>query len=215
MTVKKSLAGIAVLLALAAWGTACTSAFQNGVTTTTPAPTRIIGTATPSPPVLPRDTPIASMPTSTLAPGMPDGPIASVKGPVWQVTVLSVVRMKRLRCGSDSTHWANENYEILEVVAEFSPIIRSEKMPVSSEDAALLDRAGNIHKALGGGKPSEPATLGRESDSCGVGGGGRVVVSTSYLIEDTLTMSFFFGVEEGTKGYSFQFMDYPPIPLNE
>ncbi len=140
---------------------------------------------------------------------------ASVKGAVWQVTVLSVARMKWLACGSDSTHWAAEGYEILEVVVEFAPVKRSEKMSVSTRDAALIDRAGDLTKALGGGEPSEPTTVGRRSSSCGVGGSGRVVVTESYLIQDTLTTSFFFAVEEGVKGYSFQFMDYPAIALNE
>ena len=47
-----------------------------------------------------------------------------VVGEIWQVTATSVSRMNRLQCGSGtrgSTHWAQEGYELLEVVVEFVP----------------------------------------------------------------------------------------------
>jgi len=154
--------------------------------------------------------------TPTLVPqiGVP------VVGDVWQVTVTSVSRMKRLKCGfgtDRSTHWAKEDYELLEVTLEFVPIKKEkeEEMSVSTENVALIDSEGRIKKAVGGGDPSEPAVRGRRSDNCGLGGSGRKVVVESYLVRDTLITSFFFVVEEGKKGHKFQFMDYPPIALNE
>ena len=154
------------------------------------------------------------LPTETPAPLTP----VSITGDVWQVTVTSISRMKRLQCGSGSdrtTHLADEGYEILEVTVDFVPIEKHDEMSVSTENVALIGSEDMIAKALGGGKPSQPAASGRRSSSCCLGGSGRECVVESYLVRDTLTTSFFFAVEEGQKGYKFQFMDYPPIVLGE
>ena len=94
------------------------------------------------------------------------------------------------------------------------PVKREERMSVSTENAALIESRGRVREAVGGGDPSEPAARGRRSDSCGLGGAGRIVVLESFLIRDTLTTSFFFVIEEGRTGYSFQYLGYPPIALD-
>ena len=79
----------------------------------------------------------------------------------------------------------------------------------------LIDSDGEVNQAVGGGHPTEEAMMGRRSDNCGVSSGNRVVVLESFLIRDTLTTSFFFVVDEGSTGYSFQYLGYPSIALDE
>ena len=158
-------------------------------------------------------TPPLSVPTRTaVAANKP------VSGALWQVTIISVARMKRLECGTvgdRSIHIAAAGHEILEVTVEFAPIETREEMSVSTEHVAILDGQGKIHTADGGGAASKAAMSGRRSSSCCLAGSGRECVVESYLVRETLTTSFFFTIEEGQKGYRFQFRDYPPIVLAE
>lgn len=181
------------------------------VPTTVP-PTLVRPTITRTP-VQPTATPrlSASTPTAVAA-------NRSVTGDLWQVTVISVARMKRLECssgGERSIHVAEAGHEILEVMVEFAPIEKREEMSVSTEHVALIDGEGKVHMAIGGGAASKAAVSGRRSSSCCLGGSGRECVVESYLVRETLTTSFFFAVAEGQTGHKFQFMDYPAIPLNE
>ena len=180
-------------------------------------PPTIKPSAQPTPTVAP-ETGLTATPTSILSSastpthqiGMP------VVGQIWQVAVASVSRMNRLQCGlgtDRSTHWIEEGYELLEVTVEFAPVKREEEMSVTTENAMLIDSDGNVKEAVGGGHPTEEAVVGRRSDNCGVSSGDRVVVLESFLIRDTLTTSFFFVVDEGSTGYSFQYLGYPPITL--
>ena len=183
---------------------------------------RSAATATAKPSVQPTpmaapQTPPTATPTSILrAASTPVQQMGTpVVGPIWEVAVRSVARMTRLECGFDAIHRIGEGYELLEVVVEFSPIMREEEMSVTTENALLIDSDGTVKEAAGGGHPTEEAVMGRRSDNCGVSGGGRVVVLESFLIGDTLTTSFFFVVDEGSTGYSFQYLGYPPIALDE
>ena len=181
-------------------------------------PPTIKPSAQPTPTVAP-ETGLTATPTSILSSastpthqiGMP------VVGQIWQVAVASVSRMNRLQCGlgtDRSTHWIEEGYELLEVTVEFAPVKREEEMSVTTENAVLIDSEGEVKEAVGGGHPTEEAVMGRRSDNCGLGGSGRVVVVESFLVRDTLTTSFFFVVDEGSTGYSFQYLGYPPITLD-
>jgi len=163
------------------------------------------------------ETGLAALPTSTSGPAPTPVRQAGtpVAGPVWKIAVRSVARMTRLECGFDAIHRIGEGYELLEVVVEFSPIMREEEMSVTTEKALLIDSDGAVKEAVGGGHPTEEAVMGRRSDNCGVSSGNQVVVLESFLIRDTLTTSFFFLVDEGSTGYSFQYLGYPPIALDE
>jgi len=196
-----------------------TKALPMQPTKATPAPAPTIVTPTPIRPTLTRTPmqPTTTPPLSVLTPTTA-ATGGSVTGDLWQVTIISVARMKRLECssgGERSIHVAEAGQEILEVTVEFAPSEKRAEMAVSTEHVALIDDQGKVHPSVGGGAASKTAVSGRRSSSCCLGGSGRECVVESYLVRETLTTSFFFAVAEGQTGHKFQFMDYPAIPLNE
>jgi hypothetical protein len=144
-------------------------------------------------------TPIPPTLTSTPEAGM-GVPVTSGR---WQITILAAREETQITSGywpNQTTYTPNEGYTFLVVDAEVFNLDPTESGDVSTEQAAVIDANGSIHKADGGGS-------GGSTDLC------VSCITTFYGYGSSLDVAFVFVIDDSllNKPWKLQVADSTPL----